>query len=117
MTNSEIFRPWDVALVQFPFTDLPIAKKRPGLVRAVLGSAQFGNLYVIAMVTSNVEAQALKGDYAVADWQAAGLLAPSRARLGFVVTLKESLMLRKLGTLSARDQRAARKAWEQVFAL
>ena len=51
------------------------------------------------------------------DWQAAGLLKPSVARLDRLVTAEKSVLIRRLGTLSAVDQRAIRDIWNQHMKL
>ena len=56
-------------------------------------------------------------DVALKDWQAAGLLKPSVARLSHLVTAEKSIFVRRLGVLSADDQKAIRDRWNQHMRL
>ena len=51
------------------------------------------------------------------DWQTAGLLKPSVARLDRVVTAEKSIFPRRLGALSTEDQKAIRDRWNQHMRL
>ena len=56
-------------------------------------------------------------DVRLKDWQTAGLLKPSVARLDRVVTAEKSIFVRRLGALSAEDQKAIRDRWNQQMRL
>ena len=56
-------------------------------------------------------------DVALNDWQAAGLLKPSVARLDRLVTAEKTIFLRRLGVLSAADLAAVRAAWNAHMTL
>ena len=56
---------------------------------------------IVAGVTSNTE-RVLIGDVLIAEWHAGGLLYPSVVT-GILRTIKQSTMVRKLGTLTSRD--------------
>ena len=100
----------DVFLCEFPFTSGASSKIRPALVLFDLGQDA-----IICRVTSVLRTGAL--DVALKDWQAAGLLKPSVARLGCVVTAEKSIFLRRLGVLSSEDQKAVRDCWNQQLRL
>jgi hypothetical protein len=51
------------------------------------------------------------------DWQAAGLLKPSVARLDRLVTAEKTVFLRCLGVLSATDLAAVRATWNGQMTL
>ena len=109
-------KPGDVALVRFPFTELAAAKKRPALLLARTVRSPRNRLATVAMITSQVEALALVGDVALADWKAAGLLHPSLLRLAKIAMIDEDLVDKRLGHLSERDLASARGAFREVFA-
>jgi len=56
-------------------------------------------------------------DVTLKDWQTAGLLKPSVARPDRVVTAEKSIFVRRLGALSAEDQKAVRDCWNQHLRL
>jgi mRNA interferase MazF len=97
----------DVILVPFPFTDQTGNKKRP----AVIVSNAAYNLerrdVVIMAITSRVRPAAAH-EALVEDWQAVGLLRSSVMK-PVITTIEQSLIIKRLGTLSARDQAALRK--------
>ena len=71
---------------------------------------------VLSMLTGHGRATPRIGDYAVMDWENAGLLGPStvRARL---TTLRSSHLLRKLGELSRRDMEGLSQWLRRVMEL
>jgi mRNA interferase MazF len=93
----------DVILVRFPFTNQNDAKQRPAVV--VSNRTYNDNMPdVIAMaITSVMDADSV----AVMDWKAAGLLRESVFKPIFA-TFEQTLIRRRLGTLSERDQTALR---------
>jgi mRNA interferase MazF len=93
------FEPGDIVLVPFPFSDLRGVKKRPALVLAV---AESRRELVCLMLTSGPSGV---GEVPVQDWQAAGLLRPTVARVHRLFVLDISLVLRRLGRLAADDFR------------
>lgn len=110
------FKPGDIAVVPFPFTDLQTVKKRPALVLTKVSSRSFPDLVVVAMITSQLEGEAITGDYTVAKWKEAGLLHPSKVRLAKVVSLETTLLLNKLGSLQKEDHAGVKKELKKVFA-
>lgn len=104
----------DVVLVPFPFTDQSGNKKRPAVV--VSSSAYNGarNDLVILAITSRVHTPLGFGEALVADWQAAGLIKLSVFK-PVLATIEQSLVVRKMGELSATDLRALREAVARVI--
>jgi mRNA interferase MazF len=100
----------DIFICQFPFTSGAASKIRPALVLFDLEQDA-----IICRVTSVLRAGAL--DVTLKDWQTAGLLKPSVARLDRVVTAEKSVFVRRLGALSAEDQKAIRDRWNQHMRL
>ena len=70
---------------------------------------------IICRVTGVLRTGAM--DVTLKDWQAAGLLMPSVARVDRVVTAEKSIFLRRLGALSAEDQKTIRDRWNQHMRL
>ena len=94
------FQRGDVVLIPFPFTDLSAKRVRPAVVVSVPEYEQNTGDIIVAQVTSRQHS--LPTDYALQDWQSAGLLRPSivRAKLA---TINASLVQFRTGRLSDRD--------------
>ena len=104
MTFSEL----DVVVVPFPFTDRAEAKRRPALV---VSSNEFNSQHrqtILAMITT-AESADWPSDILIQDWKAAGLSVACTVRLK-LFTLDNGLVVRRLGKLSERDRRAAKRA-------
>jgi len=114
MTSStQIFKPYSIITVPFPFTDKDFTKKRPALVISQESYQKFTRHCVLAMITSAKHSQ-WKLDIPIQDIQVAGLpgLSIIRPKL---FTLDERLILRELGTLSERDKEAVKNMLGQIF--
>lgn len=98
----------DIFICQFPFTSGAASKVRPALVLFDLEQDA-----IICRVTSVVRIGAL--NVTLKDWQTAGLVKPSIARLDRVVTAEKFIFVRRLGALSAEDQKAIRDRWIYQF--
>jgi mRNA-degrading endonuclease toxin of MazEF toxin-antitoxin module len=98
--------PGEFWLADIPFTDQSATKKRPILVMW-LDAADV----VVAAVTSAVPRSAT--DVALTDWRISGLRVASTVRLSRLDCLEKSLLLRRLGTVSAGDTAKLKAAWTQ----
>lgn len=105
---------FDVVKVPFPFTDRKASKTRPALV---LSGAKLFNApaahSVMAMITSAGHAP-WPLDVAISDLAGAGLPAPSMIRMK-LFTLDNRLILKRLGKLGSRDQRAVSAALSKLL--
>jgi mRNA interferase MazF len=100
------YKPGDVVVVPFPFSDRDASKRRPALV---CSSATFNNRsqhLVLAMITT-ASHNAWPGDASIRDLASTGLPAPSIVRWK-LFTLDASLVLRTVGELSDRDRATCR---------
>jgi mRNA interferase MazF len=100
----------DVFICEFPFTSGASSKIRPALVLFELQHDA-----IICRITSILRNGPL--DVRLNDWNSAGLLKPSIARLDRIVTADKAVFLRRLGSLSAPDLGAVRHAWNQHMKL
>ena len=109
------FKPFDVLVVPFPFTDSATMKRRPALV---LSAEQFqdraGHL-VCAMITSR-ENRGWPLDVDIADLKSAGLPHASVARMK-LFTLDERFVLSKAGRLAEADRRAVQHSLRLLLPL
>ena len=109
------FKPFEVLVVPFPFTDSTAVKRRPALV---LSAEQFqdraGHL-VLAMITSR-ENRGWPLDVEIADLKPAGLPHASVVRMK-LFTLDERFVLRKAGRLTEADRRAVQRSLRLLLPL
>ena len=108
------FEPFDVVVVPFPFTDRRAAKRRPALI---VSSASFNEAHeqaVLAMITTT--AVEWPSDVVLRNWREAGLNAPCKVRFK-LFTLDYTLIVRRLGVLSKRDDAAIKDALRRFLAV
>lgn len=86
----------EVVLLPIPFTDLNSRKVRPAVV--IGHSSHAGDLFVVP-ITSQLRNAA----FALQDWSAEGLNVPCGIK-SQIATIEDRLVLKSVGTLSARDQ-------------
>ena len=94
----------DFWLADIPFTDGSASKIRPVLI-LWLDSMDA----VVSVVTS--AAPRTPSDVPLTDWRAAGLRVASTVRLSRLDCLEQSLLFRRLGTVSAADAQLLKTAW------
>ena len=104
----------DVILVPYPFGERAGGRKRPALVISSLRYNQTTGELVIAQITGRASPPERPGDTPLEDWKAANLPRPAivRSRLA---TLKTSLVLRRLGSLSESDLERMMAAFTTVI--
>jgi len=112
MTES---RRGDVVLAGLVFSDDSGEKRRPALVVSSDAFQLKRQEAIITAITSQIERRLL-GDHLIADWQGAGLLLPSAAT-GIVRTIKQSMISRKLGTLSHSDMLAVERNLREILGM
>lgn len=100
----------EILLCQFPFTSGAVSKVRPALLLFDLRHDA-----IICRVTSVLHTEPL--DVRIVEWQPAGLIRPSVARLARVVTAENKLFLRRLGVLSDADMEMIRQTWNRNMRL
>jgi mRNA interferase MazF len=105
---------FDVVIVPFPFTDLPISRKRPAVV--LTAQHPYGEATgqcVIAMVTVAARS-AWPFDRPITDTAVAGLNRPCVIRMK-LFTIDQRLILAKTGELGERDRTTVRTTLQQLF--
>ncbi len=91
----------DVVLVSFVFADETGTKQRPAVIISSDIYHQQRQEAIISAITSRVD-RILVGDHAINHWREAGLLFPSVAT-GIIRTIKQSMLVRRLGRISPAD--------------
>ena len=104
----------DVILVPYPFGERAGGRKRPALVISSREYNQATGELVIAQITGRVSAPERPGDYELETWKEANLPGPAMVR-SRLATLSTSLVLRRLGTLSADDSQRALESLSAVI--
>lgn len=105
----------DVVLVGFVFSDESGRKVRPALVITSSAYHRARREVILAAITSNVRRR-LFADHLVADWKAAGLLFPSLVT-SIVRTVKQTMIERKLGSLTKADMQAVERELRRALDL
>lgn len=101
----------DIVLVDFGFSEGAGSKKRPVLVISKDNYNKNRAEVIIAAITSNIK-RVLFGDTKINGWQEAGLLYPSLVT-GVIRTVKNSMIVRKLGVLSKQDSQRVQENLEK----
>jgi mRNA interferase MazF len=110
MTN---YRKWDIVLVPFPFTDLTSIKKRPALIISPDDHNKSDDV-VLMMITSNLKSSKNLYDYKLLEWDKSGLPKPSMTKMR-VSTIKQTIILKKIGTLQSKDIKNIQKLVLKFF--
>lgn len=96
---------FEVAVVPFPFVDMPVSKRRPALALTGASFMRANGHGIFAMITS-AKRSVWPSDISLQGWKEAGLSAPSILRWK-LFTLPEALVLARLGRLTEPDEAAA----------
>lgn len=96
-TSAARFKPWDVVVVPFPYSDQSADKVRPALVLSSPQHMRTTRLCYLAMITSAANAP-WPGDVPISNLRGAGLPAPSVVRPAKIMTLDESHVLKRRST-------------------
>ncbi|MBI5814233.1 MAG: type II toxin-antitoxin system PemK/MazF family toxin [Nitrospinae bacterium] len=106
----------EVILVPFPFSDQTAAKKRPAVV---ISSSRYNAIskdIIIMAVTSKTDKPFDAGSCVIKEWKKANLLKPSVVKPA-VSPIEQTLVLKRLGTLSADDSNSLDGALKELFEL
>lgn len=102
MMHMEIYKPFSIVVVPFPFTDARRAKKRPAVVLSSEDYQEHTKHITLLMVTSAKHSE-WYGDYRITDLEATGLTAESIIRQK-IFTLDSRLILDCIGKVSQKDK-------------
>lgn len=107
------FKPFDVVIVPFPFTDKLASKRRPAVVLSIPLGPNNAPQYMLAMVTSAANST-WPLDVKVKNLVKAGLPSPSVVRMKFF-TLDQQLILQKAGILDSGARQGVTKALQKLL--
>ena len=110
------YKPFEVVVVPFPFTDRKSDKRRPALILSddIKFNKPSGHA-VLAMITSQKNPD-WPLDTAITSIRRTGLTAPSKVRMK-LFTLDSRLIVKKIGTLTNRDKKAVGKALQSLLGI
>lgn len=109
-----IYEIFDVVVVPFPFTDKAAEKRRPALVLSDFDN--FNDLAencVLAMITSSKN-PGRPFDVPIGSFKKVGLPVPSKVRMK-LFTLDSRLIIKKIGGLSVKDQKAVKDSLRKLM--
>lgn len=88
----------EVILVSYPFSDLSVTKIRPAII---INGKHPSQDYFIVPLSSRIQ-NLLSGEFILQDWKTAGLNVETSVKRG-IFTIKETLIIKKIGTLTQVD--------------
>ena len=98
----QIYSRWDIAIVPFPFVDLPQTKRRPAVVLTPLEFNQQYGMAMLIMVTS-AETESWPDDVPISDIGEAGLKHHCVIRPK-IFTIANRRLEKRIGTLAYADR-------------
>jgi len=110
------YKPFDVVVVPFPFTDIKADKRRPALILS--SDTKFNKKSghaVLAMITSQKNSD-WPLDTTLTGNHQAGLKAPSKVRMK-LFTLDSRLIIRRIGKLTTKDQKSVSNSLRSLLAI
>ncbi|MCH7659710.1 MAG: type II toxin-antitoxin system PemK/MazF family toxin [Euryarchaeota archaeon] len=112
---STPYKPGDVILVPFRFTDSDRTKNRPAVIVSVPEYNDSRADAVMVALTAR-PGRSYFGDCPIRSWKEAGLPKPSTAK-GVVRTIEQSLIYHRLGTLTGDDMSRLKQSLRDILAL
>jgi mRNA interferase MazF len=110
------YKPFEVVVVPFPFTDRKTDKRRPALILSddIKFNKPSGHA-VLAMITSQKNPD-WPLDTTITGIRRTGLTAPSKVRMK-LFTLDSRMIIKKIGTLIDKDRKAVRNALQSLLGI
>ena len=110
------YKPFEVVVVPFPFTDRKADKRRPALILSddIKFNRPSGHA-VLAMITSQKNPD-WPLDTMISDNRRTGLTAPSKVRMKLFM-LDSRLIVKKIGTLTDSDKNAVAQALQSLLGI
>ena len=110
------YKPFEVVVVPFPFTDRNTDKRRPALILSDdIKFNQPSGQAVLAMITSQKNPD-WPLDTTITGIRRTGLTAPSKVRMK-LFTLDSRMIIKKIGMLVDKDRKAVRNALQSLLGI
>jgi mRNA interferase MazF len=100
---------WDIVLVNFPYTDGSVSKRRPGSVVAVVINDLGKEDVIIAAITSQKGMRGIEVDTSHPEFPKTGLHSASRILYGKLFTCAKSEIEKVIGVLGTTLQEEVKK--------
>jgi mRNA interferase MazF len=110
---STIFEQFEIAVVPFPFVDVPKTKPRPALILSVRPFNRQNGHTLLAMITT-AQRTRWPSDYPIQDLQPTGLRVACVVRWK-LFTLDNRALQRRIGRLGERDTQGCRAALASIL--
>lgn len=104
---------YETIVVPFPFSDIPVLKRRPAVVLSGKKFNDDNSATVVAMITT-AKATSWPSDIILKDLASANLPQPCLVRWR-LATIPNALILRKLGVISAIDRLACEREFANIL--
>ena len=104
---------YETVVVPFPFSDIPVLKRRPAVVISGPSFNQRNESSVVAMITT-AKASAWPSDVSLTDLSSANLPKACVVRWR-LATIPNALILRRLGTLGPMDRLACEREFANIL--
>ena len=104
---------YEVAVIPFPFTEMPVVKRRPAVVISGAAFNQENNSTVVAMITSSTK-DVWPSDVSITNLEAAGLEVPCKVRWR-LATIPNELIARRLGSIAGTDRLACERELSKLL--
>jgi mRNA interferase MazF len=110
------YKPGDVVLIAFPFTDFSTLKQRPCIV---ISSNRFNTTHndvIVAAITSHLPEKIEEDEYLLSEIEqrACGLPKASMVKLGKIVTIDTRLIRKSLGQL---PEKSCKQIFDKIYQL
>ncbi|WP_324281811.1 type II toxin-antitoxin system PemK/MazF family toxin [Cyanobacterium aponinum UTEX 3222] len=103
---------YEIILVRYPFSDLSSSKVRPAII---INSPHPSQDYFIVPLSSRTQ-NLLSGEFVLKDWQNVGLNVVSSVKRG-IFTIQESLIIKKIGSLTHDDIKTLEESLKEWLGL
>jgi mRNA interferase MazF len=104
---------YETIVVPFPFSDIPVLKRRPAVVLSGRKFNDTNESTVVAMITT-AKATSWPSDVVLTDLSSAHLPQPCLVRWR-LATIPNALILRRLGALAAIDRLACEREFANIL--
>ncbi len=111
-----VYNKGDVILVPFPFSDQIGSKKRPAIIVSSSNYNKSKPDLIIMALTSQISKTLNLGECVIKDWKQAGLLKQSLIK-PLISSIEQTLVLKKLGSLSSTDMTSLNKVLKEILDL
>ncbi len=117
MPSTILYKPGDILLIAFPFTDFTTLKQRPCIV---ISAKTFNKTHpdiIVAAITSKIDHPTSPDEYKLSEKEqlACQLPLPSLVKCGKIVTIDQRLVRKQLGALPPSGMKNVRAKIKKII--